>query len=119
MEDNRTTSNARGERGVLPTDTDGIMRKDVAAESLLGEFSLTDLIDVDVLQEIQDAFAEATGVASVITSTDGQPITRPSRFCRLCREIVRLTEKGLANCQHSDAVLGRPHPERDRWFNLA
>ncbi len=69
--------------------------------------SLTDLLDSDMLQEIQDAFASATGVASIITEPDGTPITKPSNFCRLCIDIIRNTEKGLANCMSSDAVIGR------------
>jgi len=82
-----------------------------ALDPLLGELALTDLIDLDVLQRIQDSFAAATGVASVITSPTGRPITRPSRFCRLCQDIIRTTEKELANCCRSDAVLGQPNPD--------
>jgi len=61
------------------------------------------------IQRIQDEFAAATGVASIITRPDGTPLTKPSRFTRLCSEIVRKTEKGCANCYQSDAVLGAPH----------
>jgi len=71
---------------------------------------LQDLFDLDELQAIQDAFAAATGVASIITTTSGQPITRPSNFCELCTHIIRATPLGLANCIHSDATLGRPNP---------
>jgi PAS domain S-box-containing protein len=46
-------------------------------------------------------------VASVITHTDGSPITKPSKFCRLCAGIIRKTDKGCANCFHSDAIIGR------------
>jgi PAS domain S-box-containing protein len=70
-----------------------------------------DLFDVDEIQSIQDAFADATGVASIITAPDGTPITRQSRFCRLCNSIIRGTEKGLRNCMHSDAVLGSVNPD--------
>ncbi len=71
---------------------------------------LTDLIDLVQLQKIQDAFAEATGVASIITDVDGIPITKPSNFCRLCSEVIRKTEKGCQNCMRSDAALGKLHP---------
>jgi PAS domain S-box-containing protein len=54
-------------------------------------------------------FSDATGVASIITQPDGRPITRPSNFCRLCNEIIRNTEKGLANCFKSDAEIGKPN----------
>ena len=69
------------------------------------------LFDLATIQRIQDEFAAATGVASVITQPDGTPITRPSNFCRLCKDIIRGTESGLRNCYHSDAILGRHNPE--------
>lgn len=65
-----------------------------------------DLFNLDDIQLLQDQFAKATGVASIITHTDGTPITRPSNFTRLCSEIIRPSEKGWANCCRSDAALG-------------
>ena len=62
---------------------------------------------LEELQRLQDEFAAATGVASIITNPDGSPITRPSRFCRLCVDIIRKTPLGLANCCKSDARIGR------------
>lgn len=70
----------------------------------------SELFDLKEIQEIQNAFALATGVASIITKPDGTPITQPSNFCRLCKDIIRQTEKGLKNCIHSDAVIGRNNP---------
>lgn len=64
------------------------------------------LFNLEDIQRIQDEFAHATGVASIITHPDGTPITRPTNFCRLCNDIIRNTEKGLKNCYHSDAVIG-------------
>ncbi len=70
-----------------------------------------DLFNMDDIQRIQDLFAAATGVASIITNPDGTPITKPSNFCRLCIDIIRQTELGLKNCYFSDAIIGRHHPE--------
>lgn len=70
-----------------------------------------DMFNLTDIQDIQDRFAQATGVASVITLPDGTPITMPSSFCRLCSDIVRKSEKGRSNCRYSDTVLGRFHPE--------
>ena len=67
---------------------------------------LVDLFNLDELQKLQDEFSAATGVASVITDTQGVPITRTSRFTRLCN-LIRQTSAGCANCFHSDAVIGR------------
>ncbi len=69
-----------------------------------------DLFNLEEIQELQDKFAEACGVASLITQVDGAPITKPSNFCRLCKDLIRQTEKGRANCHCSDALIGRHNP---------
>ena len=69
------------------------------------DVSLTDLIDLEYLQQIQDAFATANDVASIISDIDGIPITKASNFCGVC-EIIRSTEKGNLNCIKSDKILG-------------
>ncbi|TIH15950.1 PAS domain S-box protein [Marinifilum sp. JC120] len=74
------------------------------------EYRFEDYFDVEALQRIQDAFSEATNVASIITDLDGRPITRPSRFCRLCNDVIRKTDKGLKNCMRSDASFGTKSP---------
>jgi|GEM_PF-740872 PAS domain S-box-containing protein len=70
-----------------------------------------ELFDLAAIQRIQDEFAAATGVASIITKPDGTPLTAPSHFTRLCEDIIRKTERGCSNCMKSDAFLGRRHPE--------
>ncbi len=64
-----------------------------------------ELFGIEEIQTIQDSFAEIAGVASLITYPDGSPITKPSNFCKLCK-LIRSTEKGKANCMHSDATIG-------------
>jgi signal transduction histidine kinase len=66
-----------------------------------------DLFKTKDIQRLQDEFAMATGVASIITKPDGTPITTPSNFCRLCSQIIRKTEIGRLNCFRSDAELGQ------------
>ncbi len=68
-------------------------------------FTILDIFGADELQRIQDAFSNATGLASLITSPDGTPITRESNFSELCL-LIRSTKKGLRNCKASDALLG-------------
>ncbi len=70
-----------------------------------------ELFDLGEIQRLQDQFAEATQVASIITHIDGTPITRPSNFCFLCNGIIRKTEKGCQNCYYSDAKIGSYNPE--------
>lgn len=69
------------------------------------------LFDVDDLQKLQDQFANAFGVASIITDPDGKPITEPSNFSYLCQDLIRKTEKGIKNCMHSDAIIGCHNPD--------
>jgi signal transduction histidine kinase/DNA-binding NarL/FixJ family response regulator len=77
----------------------------LAEEDGLGDFTLLDLINLEDLQQIQDSFASAVGVASIITDLEGRPITEASNFCEVCR-IVRSTEKGTENCFNSDKLIG-------------
>lgn len=65
-----------------------------------------DLFNLNEIQQIQDEFANATNIASLITMPDGTPITRPSNFCQYCK-IIRGTEKGYFNCLKSDQVIGQ------------
>jgi PAS domain S-box-containing protein len=71
-----------------------------------GGVTLESLFDMDDLQRMQDEFSEAMDVASLITTPEGEPITRPSNFRRLCEEVIRSTDKGRKNCLRSDAKLG-------------
>jgi PAS domain S-box-containing protein len=48
------------------------------------ELNFTDLIEMEDTQALQDAFALATGVASVLTTVEGVPLTRPSNFSAQC-----------------------------------
>ncbi len=72
-----------------------------------GIIDIEDLFNLEDLQRIQDDFAFATGVASLIIREDGSPITKQSNFCRICGEIIRKNEIGLQNCYENDADLGR------------
>lgn len=76
-------------------------------------FTITDLIDLEKLQEIQDAFAYANEVASTLTDTEGVPITRPSNHSKVCT-MIRGTEKGLQNCIYSGKQLGRKARESQK-----
>ena len=69
------------------------------------------MFEISELQMLQDQFSNAFGVASVITTPNGEYLTQPSNFSHLCQNIIRCTEKGLSNCMHSDAVIGRHNPE--------
>ncbi|ADL13740.1 sensor histidine kinase [Acetohalobium arabaticum] len=61
------------------------------------DLNLTDLIDVDILQQIQDRFAEATGLAAIIVDDQGDPVTEPSNFSDIC-SLVLSTDEGKKSC---------------------
>jgi PAS domain S-box-containing protein len=93
-----------------------------AAADKDGRYSITDLIPLEKLQYIQDAFAKGNNVASSLTDTEGQPITMPSNHSPVC-VLIRATEKGLNNCIHSGKQLGikarqQLAPIRQRCFSI-
>ncbi|ADQ14424.1 sensor histidine kinase [Halanaerobium hydrogeniformans] len=69
------------------------------------DYDLSEVINIDVLQSIQDKFAEATGLAAVIVDREGIPVTNCSRFTSFCKTI-RYCEKGFQKCTLSDSQGG-------------
>ena len=50
----------------------------------MAELLLTDLIDIDLLQKIQDEFSKYTRMAALTTDADGNPLTKGSEFTDFC-----------------------------------
>ncbi len=68
--------------------------------------SLRELVDDDIVQAIQDRFAETVGVSSVIFLPDGDALTRfsnPTKFCSL----IRSTKEGRRRCFQSFTEMSR------------
>ncbi|MBQ3801576.1 MAG: PocR ligand-binding domain-containing protein [Treponema sp.] len=63
---------------------------------------ITDLISVEVLQQIQDAFSNMVGMAAVITDSDGHPVTKPTNYSDYCWKYTRKTKRGQARCEQCD-----------------
>ncbi|HZK61207.1 MAG TPA: PocR ligand-binding domain-containing protein, partial [Anaerovoracaceae bacterium] len=82
----------------------------ISTDDPFSNIQFSDIFNIEEIQHIQDLFANVNGVASIITTPDGNPITKPSNFTRLCNNIVRKTEKGLSNCYKSDAEIGKQNP---------
>ncbi|MDN4522928.1 sensor histidine kinase [Fictibacillus fluitans] len=74
---------------------------------------LLDLVDVSILQEIQNKFADATSVAVLICDENGVPITKASNFTGFCT-YVRSSPEGLRRCMLSDENVGRMASEQQR-----
>jgi len=66
------------------------------------EITLTDLFDVDMLQRIQDAFANMTGLAAIITDAEGIPVTKGANFTDFCGKYTRNNLIGSLRCQQCD-----------------
>jgi PAS domain S-box-containing protein len=80
-----------------------------SAENSIENIAFEDLFNLPDLQRLQDMLAASWGVAMLLTHPDGRAITQPSNFTSFC-EFIRGNEKGLRNCQKSDAELGRYNP---------
>ncbi|EGO64761.1 PocR ligand-binding domain-containing protein [Acetonema longum] len=78
-------------------------------------FALSDIVNMQVLQEIQDRFADATGLAAVIVDVNGSPVTTPSNFTRLCN-YIRSYPEGLARCMDCDDRGGRKAAKQQRPY---
>lgn len=63
------------------------------------ELRLTDLIDTDILQKLQDDFAEMTGMAAITRDADGVPVTFESNAPDFCVKYTRTSEEGCMRCE--------------------
>jgi len=78
------------------------MARDGMGVNMDNELHLTDLVDVGVLQRMQDAFSNFTGMASLTTDANGIPVTKGSNFSSFCTEYVRSTPLGRKRCEECD-----------------
>lgn len=77
------------------------------------KIKLTDLIDIEFLQEFQDFFAKTMGVASIAVDDNG-PITKPSNFTIFCNKYIRGTEEGYRRCRECDIKWGQLAAEKGK-----
>ena len=66
---------------------------------------LKEIIDLQVLQQMQDKFARATGLASVIVNKEGEPMTRYSNYTQYC-QLIHSSPLGRKRCTECDISLG-------------
>lgn len=63
---------------------------------------LTDLIDPEILQKMQDSLSNYIGMASLIADENGTPVTTGSRFTEFCMNLTRKSESGCSRCRECD-----------------
>lgn len=68
-------------------------------------YHLSEIVDVEILQEIQDRFSDATGLATITIDYAGMPITKYSNFSKFCSK-VRSNHDCVHECLRSDAHGG-------------
>lgn len=66
------------------------------------EMYLTDLIEVEMLQQIQDSFSDMTGMAALTTDKHGVAVTKGSNFTDFCMFHTRRSELGCKRCGECD-----------------
>ncbi|RKI84784.1 chemotaxis protein [bacterium 1xD42-87] len=64
---------------------------------------LSDFMDMSHLQEVQDAFSAATGLAAIAIDTEGNYITKGSGFTDFCMKYTRGCPEGAKRCKKCDA----------------
>lgn len=55
------------------------------------------VFDISELQKIQDTFTRLTGLSSIIVTSNGIPLTKPSRKCNLCA-LIHTADNRTVNC---------------------
>lgn len=63
---------------------------------------LTDFMDLKLLQDIQDAFSNATGLAAIAVDNNGKYITEGSNFTDFCMRYTRGCTEGAKRCEKCD-----------------
>lgn len=64
----------------------------------MNNISLSEMIPTEILQTIQDAFADYSGLAAMIADSNGVPVTQQSNFTDFCK-LTRKSPCGSKNCQ--------------------
>ncbi|WP_462410551.1 sensor histidine kinase [Neobacillus sp. Marseille-QA0830] len=77
--------------------------------------NLQEIIDIDLLQKVQDSFAESTGLAAITVDFRGNPITEYSNFSGFCNRI-RQDPEWMENCYKCDAYGGLEAARRGTFY---
>ncbi len=67
-----------------------------------GDLHITDLIDADILQQVQNAFSKLTGIACITTDANGITVTEGTNFTDFCMKYTRKSTLGCLRCEQCD-----------------
>jgi len=70
----------------------------------MDDIYLTDLIDVETLQQVQDAFSDWAGVAALTADKYGVAVTNGSNFTDFCMKYSRKSKIGQKRCEQCDKI---------------
>lgn len=56
--------------------------------------NIRDFMDLQKMQEVQDEFSNATGLAAIAIDNDGQYLTEGSNFTDFCNEVYQRFSRG-------------------------
>lgn len=62
--------------------------------------NIRDFMDLNKLQQIQDSFSNATGLAAISVDDKGEYITEGSNFTEFCMKYTRGSELGGKRCKN-------------------
>ena len=63
---------------------------------------ISEFMDLKKLQDIQDQFSNATGLAAIAVDADGKYITEGSNFTDFCMKYTRNSTEGMRRCVKCD-----------------
>lgn len=63
---------------------------------------IIEFMDLNILQNIQDQFSNATGLAAIAVDAEGNYITKGSNFTDFCMKYTRNSKEGMRRCVKCD-----------------
>ncbi len=63
---------------------------------------IRDFMDLSKLQQVQDSFSNATGLAAIAVDNKGEYLTEGSNFTDFCMKYTRASEEGARRCLKCD-----------------
>ena len=104
-----------GQWRFLRRDIEAWLREQGLGVSAMPVYPSPDILPLDHVQSIQDLFAEATDVGSIVTQLDGEPLTQISNSCAFCNLILS-TPQGFRRCVGSWRTLAAQAERGIRFY---